>query len=97
MNGFSKFRKFNKTNIKEVPDNKPIVYRFKNNGGEELYDGVAKRNRAYERLLEHLTKKSEKIPGVSKFSIKQMSNIEAAERIEKKLIKKLSPKFNEED
>lgn len=94
MPKFTNTKKFNKTNIKDIPEEKPILYRLLNNSGDELYDGVAKRNRVQDRLLEHLTFQKYKIPGVAKIKIAQFSNIKKAEKAEKQLIKKLQPKFN---
>ena len=94
MPKFTNAKKFNKTIVKNLPEEKPIVYRFLNNSGKELYDGVAKRNRVQERLLEHLNLKKDKIPGATKIKIAQFPNIEKAEKVEKQLIKKLQPKFN---
>lgn len=94
MSKFTNAKKFNKTNIKDIPEEKPILYRLLNDSGNELYDGVAKRNRVQDRLLEHLTFKKYKIPGATKIKIAQFSNIEKAKRVEKTLINKLQPKFN---
>ena len=91
---FTNARKFNKTNIKDIPEEKPILYRILDNAGNELYDGIAKRNRVQERLQEHLTLKKEKIPGATKVKFIQLPNIEKAKKVEKQLIKKLKPKFN---
>lgn len=38
MPKFTNTKKFNKTNIKDIPEEKPILYRFLNNSGDELYD-----------------------------------------------------------
>lgn len=97
MKKFTNAKKLNKTTIKNIPEDKPIVYRFLNNSNEELYTGVAKRNRTQDRLLEHLSLKKEKISGATKIKIIQVPNIETAKKIEKRLIKKLQPKFNIKD
>ena len=94
MKKFTNARKFNKTDIKNIPEEKPILYRLLNNAGDELYDGIAKRGRVQERLIEHLNVKKEKIPGATKIKFAQFSNIKRAEKVEKQLIKKLEPKFN---
>jgi len=97
MPKFTNARKFNKANIKKIPEEKPILYRLLNNAGNELYDGVAKRNRTQERLLEHLILKKEKIPGATKIKFVQFSSIEEAKKAERRLIKKLEPKFNKQN
>ncbi len=97
MPKFTNAKKFNKTNIKNIPENKSIIYRFLNNSNKELYIGIAKRNRAQDRLLEHITLKKEKIIGATKVKIAQTQNLESAKKIEKRLIKQLKPKFNIKD
>ena len=97
MRKFTNAKKLNKTNIKNVSEDKPIIYRFQNNTSKDLYLGVAKRNRAQESLLEHLTLKKEKIPGATKMKIMQKPSLESALKTEKQLIKKLQPEFNEKD
>ena len=94
MQKFSNAKKFNKTNIKKISQNKPVVYRLQNSSGKELYDGIAKRGRAQERLLEHLTIKREKIPKATRIKIAQVPNLEKAKRVEQQAIKKFHPKFN---
>ncbi|MDF1498732.1 MAG: GIY-YIG nuclease family protein [Patescibacteria group bacterium] len=69
MTKFTNAKKFNKSSIKNIPENKPIVYRLLNNLNKELYTGIAKRNRPQDRLLEHLNIKKEKITGATKIKI----------------------------
>ena len=97
MTKFTNAKKFNKTNINNIPEDKPIVYRLLNNSNQELYTGIAKRNRPQDRLLEHLNIKKEKISGATKIKIVQVPNLNSAKKIEKRLIKKLQPKFNIKD
>ena len=97
MPKFTNARKFNKTNIKNIPEDKPIVYRLLNNSNKELYTGIAKRNRPQDRLLEHLNIKKEKISGATKIKIAQVQNLDSAKKIEKRLIKQLEPKYNIKD
>lgn len=86
MAKFTNAKKFNKTNIKNIPENKPVVYRLLNNSNKELYTGIAKRNRPQDRLLEHLNMK-EKISGATKIKIAQVPNLESAKKLEQRLIK----------
>ena len=51
MTKFTNAKKFNKSSIKNIPENKPIVYRLLNNSNKELYTGIAKRNRPQDRIL----------------------------------------------
>jgi excinuclease UvrABC nuclease subunit len=97
MTKFTNAKKLNKTSIKKVPQDKPIIYRFLDSSNKELYVGIAKRNRTQDRLLEHLNIKKEKIIGATKIKIAQVSNLDSAKKIEKTLIKRLQPKFNIKD
>jgi len=69
MARFKNAKKFNKTSIKNIPETNPTLYRLLNGSNEELYAGIAKRNRVQNRLLEHLNIKKEKISGATKIKI----------------------------
>jgi len=92
---FNRTQKFTKENIKNVPKEKSIVYKIKDREGENLYTGIAGRGRVQDRLLEHKELKREQIPGGTRFQFAQVKNKERAEQIEKQIIKKEQPKFNE--
>ena len=94
---FNRTQQFTKTNIEKVPENKAIIYKIKNSGGENLYTGVAGRGRTQDRLSEHKELKNEKIPGGTKFQFTQTKTKERAEQIEKQIIRKEQPKFNEQN
>ncbi len=94
---FKRSKNFSKKNIKQVPQNTAIVYKLKNTSGKNLYTGIAGRRRGTARLLEHKNKKSEKIPGTTKFQYVQTKNKEIAKRIERQIIKKERPKFNQQN
>jgi len=94
---FNRTQKFIQKNIERVPENKSIVYKIKNSTGKNLYTGIAGRNRGQDRLLEHKELKREKIPGGTKFQFVQVKNKDRAEKIEKQIIKKEQPKFNEQN
>jgi predicted GIY-YIG superfamily endonuclease len=96
MPKFNRSQNFNKTNIAKVPKDKAIVYKITNSKGENLYTGVAGRGRVQPRLTEHLEKKGEKIPGGTKFKIAQVKDKPRALKVEKQIIKKEDPKFNEQ-
>jgi len=93
---FNKTQKFTKENIEKIPENKAIVYKLKNSGGENLYTGIAGRGRGQDRLLEHKEIRKEKIEGATKFQITQVKTKDIAEKIEKQIIRKEQPKFNEQ-
>jgi len=97
MINFSSTKKFTKTNIKRVPNSKAIVYKIKNNTGENLYTGIAGRGRAQDRLQEHKIFKKDAIPGGTKFQFIQVKNKAKATQIEKQIVKKEQPKFNEQN
>jgi len=94
---FSRTQKFTKANIANVPQNKVIIYKIKSRGGENLYTGITGRGRPQDRLLEHKEIKKEKIPEGTRFQYAQVKNKDIAHKIEKSIIKKEQPKFNEQN
>jgi len=62
-----------------------------------LYTGIAGRGRGQDRLLEHKEIRKEKIEGATKFQIAQVKTKDIAEKIEKQIIRKEEPKFNEQN
>jgi len=94
---FNRTQKFTKENIENVPKDKAIVYKIKNIGGDNLYTGVAGRGRVQDRLMEHKELKRESIPGGTRFQVAQAKNKDRAEQIEKQIIRKEQPKFNEQN
>lgn len=97
MEKFKNKQKFIKQNIKDIPESKAVVYKILDGKDNNLYTGIAGRNRVQARLTEHKDIKSEKVPGASKFQIQQFQNKDMARRAEKSIIKKEQPKFNEQD
>lgn len=93
MPKFSRTQKFTKANIANVPQNKAIIYKIKSKDGENLYTGIG---RPQERLLEHKEIKKEKIPEGTKFQYAQVKTKDIAHKIEKSIIKKEQPEFNEQ-
>lgn len=94
MQKFTKAKKFNDANVTKVADDKPVVYRLLNKNNKDVYVGIAKRYRGQDRLMEHLNLKKEKVPGAVKLKVLPVKNLGVAEKVEKKLIEQLSPKFN---
>lgn len=94
---FSRTQKFIKANIEKLPENKAIVYKIKNSTAKNLYTGIAGRGRGQDRLLEHKELKREQIPGGTRFQFVQVKNKERAKQIEKQIVKKEQPKFNEQN
>lgn len=93
---FSNKRKFNKSNVNAIPEDRPVVYEVLNSKNENIYTGIAKRNRPADRLLEHLPGAADPIPGAKAFRIKQMPSVEKAKAEERKIIKKEKPKHNDQ-
>ncbi len=85
---------FTKSGIGKLPDDKPVVYRIKTEGGQTNYAGVAKRGRVQERLEEHLPGGKDYVPG-SKVQIEQASSIDYAKEKEARAIARTKPKYNE--
>lgn len=85
--------KFNRTNIRTVPANKPILYQLDTAGGNPNYIGVAKRGRPRKRLCAHLPNGSCPIPAKT-VKVRQFSSIAEAKAAEKRAIKLKQPKYN---
>ena len=83
--------KFNKTEIENLPNNKPVVYKIITGGGRINYIGVAQRGRVLDRLNEHLGN----IPG-TKIQIEQMNSISEAQKKEIRIISRIQPKYNKQ-
>ena len=96
MPKFNRTQKFTKENIANVPQDKAIIYKIKSRGGENLYTGIAGRGRSQERLLEHKEIKKEKIPEGTKFQYAQVKTKVCAHEVEKSIIKKEQPDFNQQ-
>jgi len=97
MKKFSPTKNFNKSSIDRIPDDKSMVYKIKSASGKNLYTGIAGRHRGQERLLEHLNILKEKIPGGTKFQTLHVANKDIAEKIEKQIIKKENPEYNQQN
>jgi len=93
---FNRTQKFTKENIAQVPQDKAIIYKIKDRGGKNLYTGIAGRGRSQERLLEHKEIKKEKIPEGAQFQYAQVKTKQRAHIIEKTIINKEQPEFNEQ-
>jgi len=61
---------YNNSGIKNLPNDKPVLYRIKTESGKLNYVGVAQRGRVQDRLSEHLGE----IPGAT-VEIEQFSSI----------------------
>ena len=88
--------KFNKDGIDGLAKDKPVVYKLENAKGENVYTGVAKRNRVGERLAEHLPGAKDAIPGVERVVIDQKSTIAEAKKSEARIIKRSKPRHNKQ-
>lgn len=77
-----KKRKFNKSGIDNLPDDKPVLYKIKTEKGNVNYAGIAQRGRVKERLQEHLGR----IPGAT-VEVEQFSSVKDAREKEKNVIK----------
>ncbi len=87
----TKKTKFNKTEIEDLPNNKPAVYKIMTTGGKVNYVGVAKRGRVQERINEHL----DEIPGAT-VQIQQTDSIAEARKKEAGIIKRSKPRYNKQ-
>jgi len=81
--------KYNPTGVEALPNNKPVLYKIKSEGGKLNYAGVAKRGRVNERISEHMGE----IPGAT-VTIEQFGSINDAKDKETNVIKRSQPKYN---
>lgn len=84
---------FNRSGVKKLPDNKPVVYKIKTSGEKVNYIGSAEKGRVRERLGEHL--KNDTVPG-SKVVIEQKHTIAEARDSEYRSITLIKPKYNKQ-
>ena len=96
MPKFTRSQKFTKENIAKVPEDKALLYKIKNPAGENLYTGIAGRSRGQDRLLEHKELPKEKIPGGTRFQFTKVKNKQRATQLEKQIIRREQPKFNQQ-
>ena len=82
----------NRKGIKNLPNDKPVLYRIQTDSGKPNYIGTAKKGRAQERIAEHLGE----IPGAT-VRIQQFSSIKDAQKTEQRTIKLNQPKYNEQN
>lgn len=84
-----------KKGIEKLPDDKPVMYKIKTEGGKNTYTGSAKRGRVQERMKEHLPGGKDHVPG-AKVQIEQKGSIADARAQEKRTIKNEQPKHNKQ-
>ena len=77
----------NKTNIGKLPNDNPVMYKIKTEGGTVNYVGLAKKRRVQERIDEHLPGGNYPLPG-AKVQIEQVGSIAEATKIEAPAIRK---------
>ncbi len=85
---------FTKEGIESLAKDKPVVYKIKDDKGEVLYTGVAKKGRVETRLKEHLPGGLDPIRGGKKVTITQKRSIDEAFKTEARIIKKSKPPQN---
>jgi len=84
---------FNLEGIKKLPNDKPVVYKILTKNNNNNYTGIAKKGRVLDRLIEHLPKGKDCIPG-DKIQIEQMNSIKEAQEKEKNILSRSNPKYN---
>ena len=84
---------FNRSGVSQLPRDKPVVYKIKDDAGKTNYVGVAKRGRIQERIQEHL--RAGNIPG-AKVQIEQKTSIQEARKIEARVIARTKPAHNKQ-
>lgn len=83
--------RYGKSNIEQLPNSKPVLYRIETESGRLNYVGAAKRGRVRERIAEHLGE----IPGEI-VRIEQFSRIQEAHAKETRVIRRSRPKYNKQ-
>lgn len=91
---FSSPMAFTKSNLDKVPADKPGVYRIKDTKDHVLYVGMAKGTRLNDRIAEHKAEHKGEFAGGTKFQYITTPSKEAAERLEKREIRKIKPPRN---
>ena len=91
---FSQKKRFNKTNVKGVSEDKPFVYKILDGKGDNIYAGITKRGQGVDRLKDHLSGGQDAIPGARDFQVKPMNSIKDAKSEEKRIIGRDKPKHN---
>lgn len=90
----TKTTKFNSDSIKDLPNNKPIVYDILDKNDKAIYIGSSKRGQGISRIEDHLLKGSHPVPGGKKVRIRQMRTIDEAQKTEALRIKRNQPRCN---
>lgn len=88
--------RLNKDSVAKLPENKPVVYKILDNKGENIYTGVAGRGNVQERILDHLLRGPDPIPGGAKVQIQQKRSIDAAKATEQGVVSRSSPRHNKQ-
>lgn len=86
--------KLNAESIENLPKNKPVVYKIKDDQGKNIYTGIAKRGEVENRLKDHLRGGQDPIPGGAKVQIQQKKSVDEARKSESKIISRSKPKYN---
>lgn len=89
---FSPTRTITQKNLESVPGNRPGVYRIKNASNDILYIGRAKGGRLPDRIAEH----KGQFQGGTRFQYRLTPSKDAAERLERKEIRKHRPSRNKD-
>ena len=82
--------------IERLPQDKPVVYKIRDNKGENIYTGVAKRGNVQDRIKDHLPGQRDAVPGAAKVQIRQVGTIKEAEGKEQNIISRSKPKYNQQ-
>jgi len=86
----NKPRRFNKTNLSQVPTQSGI-YVIRNRKGDVQWVGKAGPGRLQERLFEHLNQKD--VSGAELFQFRKTTSDEEAKTLEKRYRERLKPKY----
>lgn len=93
---FNPLKSINKTNLAKVPKDQPGVYGIFTNTGNLQKVGRAKRARLPERIAESAQEIKDAGKKAEKFAFIPTATVEAAKKLETKLIRERKPQFNKE-
>jgi hypothetical protein len=91
MSSKTKTVNYNEQGVGQLPNDKPVLYRIKNESGKMNYVGVAQKGRVRERISEHLGQ----VPG-AKVQIERFSSIDEAKKKEVNVIRRTQAKYNKQ-
>ncbi len=86
---------FTRKGIEKLPNDKPVDYQIRTDGGRLNYEGIAGRGNVHDRLRDHLPGGQDYVPG-SKVTVRQHPSIAQARATESRSIATAKPRYNKQ-